>query len=135
MKLFFHNLLQTYYFLKTKYTANTRKINAKKWFHLKDSFLNSINEKTTNTISVITSCNTFNCSKLNGPPLPAYPIRLAGTWKTYSKRAIDQLTRITAIRPYFVNMLQSLNLRWPYQANVIKTLESKSKAIVVSVFN
>jgi hypothetical protein len=42
---------------------------------------------------------------------------LAGTWKQYSKKAIDQLTRTT---------FQSASWRkrrWPYQAKVMKMLE------------
>src|SRR5579863_1599045 len=53
-----------------------------------------------------------------------YPIRFAGTWKTYSKKAIPQLARIASGRADFVF------LRWPYHAIVIKIFEIVSKAMV-----
>src|SRR5579864_3186322 len=52
------------------------------------------------------------------------PIRFAGTWKQYSKKAMPQLARIT---------FQSASLRylrWPYQAKVIKIFETVSRTIV-----
>src|ERR1041384_5684997 len=51
-------------------------------------------------------------------------MRLAGTWKQYSKNAMPQLARIT---------FQSASLRylrWPYQAKVMKTLEMVSRTMV-----
>src|SRR5687768_8626859 len=52
-------------------------------------------------------------------------MRLAGTWKQYSKKAISQLTAMA---------FQSGEpgcLRWPYQANVMKTLETVRRAMVL----
>jgi hypothetical protein len=52
------------------------------------------------------------------------PMRLAGTWKQYSKKAIPQLARITFQRA-------SLRyLRWPYQAKVMKIFEIVRRRIV-----
>ena len=72
------------YFLNTRYTAATKSKQANAWFHLNDSPLKAIALKATNTTSVITSCITFNCIRLNGPPFSLNPIRFAGTWKQYS---------------------------------------------------
>src|SRR4051794_4241882 len=47
----------------------------------------------------------------------SWPIRLAGTWKMYSKRAIPQLRAMAQIRGRFASF------RWPYQAIVMKVLE------------
>src|ERR1700693_1471122 len=51
-------------------------------------------------------------------------MRLAGTWKQYSKKAIIQLITIT------LNSGTSRYFRWPYQAKVMKMLETVSSAIV-----
>src|SRR5664279_57175 len=53
----------------------------------------------------------------------ACPQRLAGTAKQYSKKAMPQLARITS------HSGRSVNLRCPYQANVMKTLEHRSSAM------
>src|SRR5258707_8802230 len=50
----------------------------------------------------------------------ALPQRLAGTASQYSKNAMPQLT-ITASGSQL-----SLNFKWPYHANVMKTLEANS---------
>ena len=42
-----------------------------------------------------TSWITFSCIRLNGPPLPVNPRRLAGTWAQYSKNASPQEKRMT----------------------------------------
>src|SRR5262245_47520912 len=52
------------------------------------------------------------------------PMRLAGTCKQYSKKAIPQLTRIAAIREL------CLYFRCPYQANVMNTLDAISSKMV-----
>src|SRR5580658_2196871 len=52
-------------------------------------------------------------------------MRLAGTWKQYSAKAISQLTTIT------LNKGAWRYLRWPYQAKVMKILERVSNRIVV----
>src|SRR3981081_635082 len=51
-------------------------------------------------------------------------MRLAGTWKQYSKKAIPQLTMITFQRASL------RNFRWPYHAIVMKILEMVSNSIV-----
>src|SRR3954470_21674384 len=50
----------------------------------------------------------------------ALPQRLAGTASQYSKKAMPQLARVTSTSEL------CLNLRWPYQAKVMKTLEANS---------
>src|ERR1700679_303375 len=52
-------------------------------------------------------------------------MRLAGTWKQYSKKAIIQLMTMTLKRG------ADLYLRWPYQANVMKMLEQVRSRIVL----
>jgi hypothetical protein len=53
-------------------------------------------------------------------------MRYAGTWKQYSKKAMPQLARVTFQRA-------SLRyLKWPYQANVIKTLEMSRRTMVLT---
>src|SRR2546423_15603726 len=52
------------------------------------------------------------------------PMRLAGTWKQYSTKAMSQLTRIAS------PMAERLKRRWPYQAKVMKTLETVSSRAV-----
>jgi hypothetical protein len=51
-------------------------------------------------------------------------MRFAGTWKQYSTKAIPQLTRIT------IHKGESLYLRCPYQAKVMKMFEIVSNKIV-----
>ena len=53
-------------------------------------------------------------------------MRLAGTAKQYSMKAMPQLARIAS------TMGEDLYLRCPYQANVMKTLEAKSIRIGVT---
>src|SRR5262245_44874751 len=48
----------------------------------------------------------------------AEPRRLAGTWKQYSRKAIPQLASTT------IQSGELLKLRCPYQAKVMKTLET-----------
>src|SRR5260221_4945117 len=55
------------------------------------------------------------------------PMRFAGTWKQYSKKAMPQLARMT---------FQSASLRylrWPYHANVMKMFEMVSSKIVRTI--
>ena len=61
---------------------------AARWFQPNAWFWKATSEKTVNTKSVITSWMIFNCTSVKGPPFPTKPIRLAGTMKEYSKRAI-----------------------------------------------
>src|ERR1700732_1435418 len=50
----------------------------------------------------------------------ALPQRLAGTASQYSKNAMPQLTMMAS------GSQLSLNFKWPYHANVMKTLEANS---------
>src|ERR1700730_5624579 len=62
----------------------------------------------------------LSCAALNSYE----PMRLAGTWKQYSKKAMPQLARMT---------FQSASLRyfrWPYQAKVMKIFEMVSRRTV-----
>src|ERR1700730_12862272 len=62
----------------------------------------------------------FNCAVENSYD----PMRFAGTWKQYSKKAIPHLTKIT---------FHKASLRYfkcPYQANVIKILETVNSSMV-----
>ena len=113
-----------------KYTANTRKTKPIIWFSRNVSVLKKSKEKSRNTIRVMTSWMTFNSTKEKGPPFCLKPIRLAGTWKKYSKSAIPQLINIMDTNVRFSNHFMSLNFKWPYQATVIKVLESTSRPIV-----
>src|ERR1039457_3974018 len=63
----------------------------------------------------------FSCAVVNSYE----PMRLAGTWKQYSAKAMSQLMTMTLNRGawrYF---------RWPYQAKVMKMLERVRNSIVV----
>lgn len=71
----------------------------------------AIIEKMMKTDRVMTSWRILSCMRLKGPSLPVNPIRLAGTWRQYSKKAIDQLKRMIAIRGRFLNHGSSFNLR------------------------
>ena len=73
-------------------------------------------EKPANTTSVITSCMVLSCAGV----YTALPQRLAGTASQYSKNAIPQLAMMTS------GSHLPLNFKWPYHANVMKTLEALS---------
>ncbi len=68
----------------------------------------------------MTSWMVLSCAAEKTP----CPIRLAGTWKQYSAKAISQLIKMTK------NSGFSLNLRWPYHAKVMKRFEIVSSNIV-----
>ena len=53
------------------------------------------------------------------------PMRFAGTWKQYSKKAMPQLTRITFQRA------EVRNFKWPYQAKVMKIFEMVRRMMVL----
>src|SRR5438270_11192947 len=55
-------------------------------------------------------------------------MRLAGTCRQYSKKAIPQLTKIT------FHKASLRNFKWPYQAIVMKRLEPVSNRIVRIVY-
>src|SRR5687768_16821854 len=81
-------------------------------------------EKALKTTRVMTSWRTLSWAA-ESPAL--WPRRLAGTWKQYSGRAMSQLTRMTS------QSAACLYLRWPYQAKVMKTLESVRRRAVLSM--
>src|SRR4051794_31688646 len=64
----------------------------------------------------------FNCPTVIPP---CSPRRFPGTWKQYSKNAIPQLS--STINSSGPCLAWGNHLRWPYQANVINTLETMSK--------
>src|SRR5256886_6189497 len=59
------------------------------------------------------SCIVFNCAGVNSYD----PIRFAGTWKQYSKKAMPQLTTIT------FHSASLRNRKCPYHATVMKIFE------------
>ena len=85
----------TNYFMNTKYTARMRHANAAAWFQCSCSPWKSTPAMTVNTMSDITSCITFSCMSVKGPPLPTKPILLAGTCREYSARAMSHEKRMT----------------------------------------
>ena len=84
--------------------------------------------KSVKTESETTSWITFSSQIENGPPNSADPMRLAGTWKQYSNRAMHQLKSTMTISP----KRSSLDLKaiCPYQASVMKALETTSSNTV-----
>ena len=77
----------------------------------------------------------FELHKRKGTSGTWKPILLAGTWAQYSKNAIAQLKSITPKSPQLETSLLPLpNLRWPYQARVIKLLDITSSNIVINPF-
>lgn len=89
------HLLGRSYFRKTKKTARTRHTKAARWFQWRDSPLKRRVTTKVKTMRETTSWITFSCIRLNGPPLPLKPRRLAGTWAQYSKNASPQEKRMT----------------------------------------
>jgi len=86
-------------------------------------------------IKVITSCITFSCINVKGPPFSTKPIRLAGTWNTYSKKAMLQEKATTPISGKESNQLKVCFIfKCPYQAKVINILETTNNPIVQNAF-
>src|SRR6476620_9789306 len=82
-------------------------------------------ENPENTTRVMISWIVLSCAALN----VWLPMRLAGTWKQYSKKAMPQLIIVTFHNGTF------WYLRCPYHAKVIKILEISSRRMVImSVF-
>jgi hypothetical protein len=81
-------------YFKNKVDSQNQKDKTDEVIHTETFFLEKDNGK--NRISVITSCMTFSCHRLNGP-FSLKPIRLA--WKQYSKKAIPQLIKMMATNP------------------------------------
>ena len=84
--------------------------------------------KTVKTSREMTSWITLSSQIEKGPPSWELPMRLAGTWKQYSNRAIPQLSRMMDSIPK--RSILDLKAICPYQANVIKVLERISRAMV-----
>ena len=122
------------YFRNTKNTARTRQKKAAMWFQWRASPLKMKVTTTVNTTKDTTSWMTFSCRRLNGPPLPEKPRRLAGTWAQYSKKASPQEKRMTRIRGQLVEIFISWSFRWPYHANVMNMLESTNRRTVPIAF-
>lgn len=95
------------YFKKTKKTARMRQQNATRWFHWSAWPLKKTVTRTVKTVSEMTSWITLSCIRLNGPPLPLNPIRLAGTCAQYSKNATPQENRMTRIKGHPVEIFIS----------------------------
>ncbi len=111
-----------------------RQKKAAMWFHWSDCPLNMTVTMTVKTVREITSWMIFSCMRLKGPPLSTNPILLAGTWAQYSKNATPHEKRITMISGQLEEIFISWSLRWPYQANVMKTFDAMSRSIVQSAF-
>ena len=78
------------------------------------------------TTSLMTGTGFAITDYVSWPTLSdVWPMRLAGTCRRYSNRAIPQLT-IAARYHGAVFMLR----RWPYQANVMKTFEAIKSSVV-----
>ena len=80
------------------------------------------------------SCITLSCTRLNGPPLAMNPMRLAGTWQQYSKKAIAQLKAMTPMSGQLLLVPVCWSLRCPYHASVMKMLLSTRSRIVYIPF-
>src|SRR4051794_27040541 len=100
---------------------------------VKFTFLKNRRENSMNTTRVIASWITFNWTRLKGPPFSANPIRLAGTWKQYSKKASPQLNNTITHNASWWPFLPK-NFRCPYQAIVIKAFDKNNKPIVDRYF-
>ena len=85
------------------------------------------------TESETTSWMTFSSQIENGPPNCDDPMRLAGTWKQYSNRAMPQLSSTMASMPKRSSL--DLNAMWPYQASVMKAFDKTSRATVAIPLN
>lgn len=77
-KEFIKSSIITSYFLKIKYTARIKKQKPIMWLVVIFE-LNTITENAEKITRVMTSCITFSCTKLKGPPFPSNPILFAGT--------------------------------------------------------
>lgn len=78
---------------------------------------------------------TFSWIRLNGPPLMAAPIRLAGIMNEYSNKAMPHDMRMTKYSGQSLDEgTISINLSWPYHAKVMKTLDTISRRMVYNPF-
>ena len=76
----------------------TRQTKAARWFQWKLCPWNRKPTMTVKMVSEITSCITFSCTSVKGPPLPMKPMRFAGTAKQYSMKAMLQEKAMTPMR-------------------------------------
>src|SRR5688500_871916 len=83
-------------------------------------------EKTAKTASVMISCVTLSWPRVK--PSTCSPMRLAGTWKQYSKNAIPQLSSTTAQTAACFPL--GNHFRCPDQAKVMKMLEMVRRTTV-----
>ena len=120
-----------FYFLNAKNTASMMKMNETMWFQRKVSVLKTVMTMMVKTVSETASCMTFSWIRLNGPPFCMAPMRLAGIMNEYSNKAIPHDMRMTKNSGQSLELgTISSNLSCPYQAKVIKTLETMSKRMV-----
>ena len=90
------------------------------WFHCIPSPLKRKLMITVKTVSDTTSCITLSWTRLKGPPLMF----------DYSKKASPQEKRITRMSGHPSEIFISWSFRCPYQANVIKMLDTISSNTV-----
>lgn len=110
-------------------------MNETMWFQRNVSVLNTVMTMVVNTVSETASCMTFSWIRLNGPPLTAAPMRLAGIMNEYSNKAMPHDMRMTKNNGQsFDEGTISINLSCPYQAKVMKTLETMSNNMVYNPF-
>ena len=84
------------------------------------------------TVSEMHSWIILSCIRLNGPPFMLEPILLAGTIAEYSSRATPQERKIIAMSGHPSDMCISDSFNCPYQAIVIKMLDTTSRSMVPS---
>ena len=101
------------------------------WFQRKVSVLKTVITMTVNTVNETASCMTFSWIRLKGPPFCIAPMRLAGIMKEYSNKATPHDIRMTrkSGQSFELGTISS-SFSCPYQAKVMKTLETMSKRMV-----
>jgi len=82
-----------------------------KWLIVKVCSLKNISMKMVKMVSERNSWITLSCQRLNGPPFSMKPMRLAGTMKLYSTKAIPQLKRMTNGKESLLNHAVFCNFR------------------------
>ena len=123
------------YFLKAKNTARMMKMKERMWFHRKVSVLNTVMTMMVKTVKETASWMTFSWIRLKGPPFCMAPMRLAGIMNEYSNKAMPHDMRMTRKSGQsFEEGTISKSLSWPYQANVMNTLETMSNRMVYIPF-
>ena len=88
-----------------------RQKKAAMWFHWTGVPLNRKVTMTVKMVREITSWITLSCIRLKGPPLPWKPMRLAGTVRQYSKKAMPQEKRMMRMSGQPVEIFISCSLR------------------------